>query len=240
MRLDKFIATNSQYSRADIAKLVKAGRVSINNVPASKTAQAIRVDIDHIIADGHLIKPLSERYLMVNKPAGYVCANTDNLHPTVIDLIQQHFLKETGYNKLEKLQIVGRLDIDTTGLVLVTTDGDWNHRVTAPSKKCFKRYLVETEAPISAELVDLFSVGLSLKNESKKTKPAILSIVDSHQAYLDIQEGKYHQVKRMFAACGNRVTQLHRVSIGNVFLDKNLKLGRCRELTLDEIQHFQG
>ncbi|MGS0728039.1 pseudouridine synthase, partial [Shewanella sp. 0m-11] len=127
-------------------------------------------------------------------------------------------------------------DADTTGLVLITTDGQWSHKITSPKKECAKRYLLETAEPLTDDLVQQFSDGVQLNNEDGLTKPAVLEILGANQARLTITEGKYHQVKRMLAAVGNKVTKLHRESVGAIELDPSLGLGEWRYLTDVETQ----
>jgi len=148
-------------------------------------------------------------------------------HPSVLSLLDM-----PGANSLT---IAGRLDADTTGLVLITSDGQWNHRITSPKKECGKRYRVQLVAPLAANAEQLLAEGLMLHNESKPTKPAQLERMSDTEVLLTISEGKYHQVKRMFAALGNRVTGLHREQIGAITLDSELAPGQWRNLTADEI-----
>jgi 16S rRNA pseudouridine516 synthase len=226
MRLDKFLSNNTPYSRSQIHKLIRMGDISVNGESKVKADQKI-TDTDQIYLHQALIISQPPRYLMLNKPTGYVCANQDSENPTVIDLLDDL--------RKEDLQIVGRLDKDTTGLVLITDDGQWNHQITAPVSVCKKTYLVTLADPISAETESIFKQGVQLDGERKLTAPAELKIIDSHHAQLTISEGKYHQVKRMFAAVGNKVIGLHRQQIGNLILDKDLEPGQYRSLTTDEI-----
>lgn len=227
MRLDKFISQYSDYSRSQIQLFIKKGLVSINGEIAKKGDQKIQGN-ENILLDNEPIEAFSTRYLMLHKPAGYVCANSDGQHPTVLDLIHLPH-KQT-------LQIVGRLDVDTTGLVLLTDDGQWNHRVTSPRHHCIKTYRVTTAEPIDENLVNIFLAGVQLHGEAGLTLPADLKLIDRYNAYLNIHEGKYHQVKRMFAAVGNRVLALHRNAIGGISLDETLALGQYRALTPTEIE----
>ena len=167
------------------------------------------------------------RYFMLNKPQGYVCSTEDPDHPTVL-----YFLDEpVAY----KLHAAGRLDIDTTGLVLMTDDGQWSHRITSPRHHCEKTYLVTLENPLSADTAEQFAKGVQLHNEKDLTKPAVLEEVTPTEVRLTISEGRYHQVKRMFAAVGNRVVGLHRERIGEIALDPTLEPGEYRPLTEEEI-----
>lgn len=227
MRLDKFLSQNSDSSRSLIQQAIKAGRVSVNNVIAKKGDQKLVGD-EIITLDGSIVEAFKTRYLMLHKPLGYVCANSDSDYPVVVDLIR--------LPRWQELQIVGRLDIDTTGLVLLTDDGQWNHRITSPRHECDKVYRVTTANPISTETAALFAAGVQLHGEKTPTRPAQLELISSHEARLKIHEGKYHQVKRMFAAAGNHVVALHRESIGSIQLDPALAPGEYRALTAGEIK----
>ncbi|HSX84724.1 MAG TPA: 16S rRNA pseudouridine(516) synthase RsuA [Cellvibrio sp.] len=226
MRLDKFIGNSTDLTRSQIHQLIRQGAVSINHVAARKAAQHIQAN-DVVSVNDEVIERLSVRYIMLNKPAGYICANHDGEHPTVLDLLDEP-------NKAN-LQIVGRLDIDTTGLVLLTDDGQWNHQVTSPRRECSKTYRVTTANAIDAQTADTFRDGVLLHGEKKPTQPAELQLLTSHSALLTIHEGKYHQIKRMFAAVGNHVVELHRERIGEIVLDDNLLPGEYRPLTNLEI-----
>jgi 16S rRNA pseudouridine516 synthase len=227
MRLDKFLSQNSDSSRSLIQQAIKAGRVCVNDVIAKKGDQKLTGD-EIVTLDGNIVEAFKTRYLMLHKPLGYVCANSDTDYPVVVDLIR--------LPRWQELQIVGRLDIDTTGLVLLTDDGQWNHRITSPRHECDKIYRVTTANPISADTAELFADGVQLHGEKAPTRPAQLELISSHEALLKIHEGKYHQVKRMFAAAGNLVVALHRESIGNIQLDPALAPGEYRALTAEEIK----
>ncbi|MFO1387795.1 pseudouridine synthase [Cellvibrio sp.] len=228
MRLDKFIGNNTQLSRTQIHAAIKQGIVYVNDVLVTKTNTQIK-DTDKVMVDDQVIEPRKPRYLMLHKPAGYVCANTDSEHPTVLDLVDAPFKHE--------LQIAGRLDVDTTGLVLLTDDGQWNHKITSPKHMHTKNYLVTTANPIEDSYIKIFADGVILKGETKLTLPAELKVLDKHHAELSICEGKYHQVKRMFAAVGNHVIALHRNRIGSVYLG-DLPAGQFRYLTTQEVESF--
>lgn len=226
MRLDKYIGRTTDYSRKEIRKLVREGLVRVDGETA--VDPAMHVDPAQEIAVGD--NPLPEaapRYFMLHKPRGYVCATSDGRHPIVLDLVDEA--------NRDKLQIAGRLDIDTTGLVLITDDGRWNHAVTSPRRACKKRYYVTTAEAIPEEAVRKFARGLMLDGEKKRTRPAELEILYANEARLIIGEGKYHQVKRMFAALGNRVDELHREAVGAIVLDEHLKPGEYRPLSAGEV-----
>ena len=221
-----FAATESSKKR-----LIKMGDVTVDDVTASNPTQKVTGD-EEICIDGSPINMPGHRYFMLNKPAGVVSANKDSDHPTVIDLIYEH--------RHQELQIAGRLDIDTTGLLLITDDGQWNHRVTSPRSECQKTYLVEAEHPLTNDLIEKFSQGIWLEGEKRRCLPATLEVIDAHHARLSISEGKYHQVKRMFLALGNAVESLHRERIGGIVLDEQLEPGEYRPLTANEIESISG
>jgi 16S rRNA pseudouridine516 synthase len=166
---------------------------------------------------------------MLHKPAGCVCATADREHRTVLDLL--------GAERASGLHIAGRLDIDATGLVLLTDDGDWSHRLTSPRHSFPKTYRVTLDAPLGAQAATL-RAGVALRNEPRRCAPAALEPLGDNRWRVTIREGKYHQVKRMFAAVGNHVVALHRERIGRVALDPRLAPGEFRALTPDEIASF--
>ena len=178
--------------------------------------------------EGHSLEPVGQRYIMIHKPEGCICSNVgDQDYPSVLELLD--------IEKTERLGICGRLDADTTGLVLVTDDGQWSHRITSPQKQCGKRYRVELADPVSPSAIEQFAEGVMLTGEKKPTRPAELALLDDFEVLLTIHEGKYHQVKRMFAAIGNKVVALHREQIGEIELDEDLEPGEWRYLTGEEI-----
>lgn len=230
-RLDKFLSSLTPLSRSMVRKALQAGEVTINGELAKDPAAKVS-DTDEVRYQGELLIPSSPRYLLLHKPVGVVCATEDGSHRTVLDLIDEPWRHE--------LHVAGRLDLDTTGLVLLTNDGEWSHRVTSPRHKQPKKYFVTTIDPIEAHYVEHFAEGMMLEGEEKPTLSAELEILDTHHANLTLQEGRYHQVKRMFGAMGNRVYALHRFAIGNVTLDANLPEGSYRHLTPAEVASLHG
>ncbi len=226
MRLDKYICENTNLSRSAAKKAISSGQISVNFECIKNTAYKIKKS-DHVFYCGEQVSTLGHRYLMLNKPSGYICSTQDEVHPSVLNLID--------IDKRERLHIVGRLDVDTTGLVLITDDGQWSHRISSPKKNCQKSYQVDLAENVSADNIELFKKGLLLNSELKPTLPAQLVLQSKQKALLSIQEGRYHQVKRMFAAVGNHVEALHRISIGTITLDVQLAEGEWRYLTEDEI-----
>lgn len=228
MRLDKFIGSTTDLSRKAIHACIKAGQVMLNGQRATSAAQSVTPE-DRVQLNGELLALTGPRYFMLHKPAGYLSATTDSQHPTALDLIQEP--------RKHLLQIAGRLDLDTTGLLLLTDDGQWNHRITSPRHECIKIYRLTTAEPLRDEYIETFAKGVLLHGEKKPTLPARLELLGEKEARLHIQEGKYHQVKRMLAAVGNRVTSLHREAIGRIQLDPQLKPSEYRALTREEIHH---
>ncbi|MCC7517409.1 MAG: 16S rRNA pseudouridine(516) synthase RsuA [Pseudomonadales bacterium] len=228
MRLDKFIAHATGLTRQQVQRAVRAGEVCVNGVVQCKPQMHLQTT-DSVMLRGELLQGVAPRYFMLHKPVGYVCANSDGHHPVVLDLLHEP--------RRDGLQIVGRLDIDTTGLVLLTDDGAWNHRVTSPASACHKRYRVKLAESLSSVSAEVLRNGVLLDGEKHQTRPAQLTVVNatSDEVLLVIQEGKYHQVKRMFAAVGNHVLTLHRESIGDIALDTMLQPGEYRALTADEV-----
>lgn len=238
VRLDKYIAENTPYSRTDAKRLIKQRRIRLGDELALSASQKID-DAIAVYIDGHIVEPVGLMYLMMHKPQGYVCATEDAEHPTVMDIVSERsrFIgSDSNYQRIRaaKLQIVGRLDRDTTGLLLLTNDGDWNHRISSPRHDCDKSYVAELDATLNENICAQFAEGIRLRNEDKATLPAKLEILSSKRARVTIREGRYHQVKRMFAACGNKVVKLHRERIGKLTLDDSLAQGNFRLLSADE------
>lgn len=167
------------------------------------------------------------RYIMLYKPEGFVCSHEDGANRIAFELLDEI--------KMDKLHFAGRLDIDTTGLVLITDDGKWSHRITSPKHKCEKTYRVWLVEPVEDDYVEKFKEGIQLKSEDGLTLPAHLDVRAEREVLLTIHEGKYHQVKRMFAALGNKVEALHRERIGEIEMDESLELGEYRYLTQEEV-----
>ncbi|WKD48393.1 16S rRNA pseudouridine(516) synthase RsuA [Microbulbifer spongiae] len=226
IRLDKAVSQVTGLSRSDAKRAAKAQRISVNDQVVTDPTVKVQAS-DSLCLDGvPLLKP-GPRYIMLNKPMGYVSATKDPKHPTVLDLIEE---PNTG-----RLHIAGRLDIDTTGLVLLTDDGQWSHKVTSPNHHCAKTYHAQLADKIEAMAVAKFAKGIWLNSERRRTRPAKLQILLANEARVTIGEGRYHQVKRMFAALGNKVLALHREKIGDISLDETLGEGEYRFLTPDEI-----
>lgn len=227
MRLDKFLSQQLGVSRALVLRELRNKRVTVDGEIVKTGSMKISPE-QRVEFDGNVLDQITgPRYFMLNKPQGYVCSTDDPDHPTVL-----YFLEEpVAY----KLHAAGRLDIDTTGLVLMTDDGQWSHRITSPRHHCEKTYLVTLESPVADDTAEQFAHGVQLHNEKDLTKPAQLEVITPTEVRLTISEGRYHQVKRMFAAVGNHVVGLHRERIGGIKLDDDLAPGEYRALTEEEI-----
>lgn len=228
MRLDKYLVTLGIGSRSQVKNIIKSKKVMVNGMTESKPDRHIDENSDKISLDGVDLEYHKFYYYMLNKPAGVVSAVTDASCQTVIDL-----LDVTPKNGLFP---VGRLDKDTEGLLLITNDGELSHNLLSPTKHVDKKYYVELNGELIDTDIELFQNGLDI-GEKSKTKPAKLEIFESekNKAYITITEGKYHQVKRMFAAIGLTVTFLKRISMGSLVLDEALNPGEYRKLTTEEI-----
>lgn len=227
MRLDKFICDCTGLTRTQAGKSIRQGLVSINGELVKQAARQVSAT-DQVALDGEPLQLIGPRYIMLHKPAGYVCANDDPKHPIVFTLLDEPLV--------ERLHTVGRLDLDTTGLLLLTDDGQWSHRLTSPKHHVAKTYRVWTADPIPTEAIAQFATGVMLHGEKEPTKPAQLELVSANEALLTIHEGRYHQVKRMFAAIGNKVERLHRERIGELQLPSDLELGEYRALNQQEFE----
>lgn len=228
MRLDKFIAENTGLTRSQATKALRAGLVSVNGKIEKNSALKVSEN-DEIYYDGErLVWVSGGQYFMLYKPQNCVCSHDDGDYPTVYQFFD--------YPLSTRLHTAGRLDADTTGLVLLTDDGQWSHRITSPKHHCEKTYLVTLADPVEGFYVEKCREGILLRGEKTPTLPAELEILDDYNVNLTISEGRYHQVKRMFASLGNKVVALHRWRVGNIILDENLSEGEFRSLTEQEVK----
>jgi 16S rRNA pseudouridine516 synthase len=229
IRLDRYLSKATAFSRSQAQRAIRAGRVTVDGAQV-KQASAVVPLVAVVCLDEAAVAPPQPRYLMLHKPPGVVCATEDPSHRTAIDLLD--LPNPAG------LHFAGRLDIDATGLVLISDDGQWSHRITAPAHHCEKRYRVGLEQSLDETQALRLQEGVLLRGEKRPTRPARLEIVGPRACLITISEGRYHQVKRMFAAIGNRVVSLHRESIGELSLDPALQAGEFRHLTAAEIALF--
>ena len=230
MRLDKYISSQkAELSRSMVRELCRKGLVTVNGETVRSSDIHINEDADEIKVSGETVGYRKHIYIMLNKPAGVVCATRDSLSETVLELIPPE-LRRRG------LFPAGRLDKDTEGFVLITDDGALAHRMLSPKSHVPKTYFVRTEYALDPKLVPSFAEGLAIDG-GEVCLPAELTLSDNaFECRLVIHEGKYHQVKRMFEACGNRVVFLKRISIGSLALDEDLPLGGCLEILHKDVE----
>lgn len=234
-RLDRFLRANANINRRHVRELLARGRVSVDGVIATDINQVIDI-FSHVTLDEKTLRNNQRRYVMLNKPMGVVSATVDKKNKTVIDLLD--------FDYKEQLHIVGRLDFNSTGLLLLSNDGAWSRDLTSPEGKVAKRYTVGLENAIleseRESYISAFAGGMYFEFEDITTLPAGLNILDSHTAEVTLIEGRYHQIKRMFGRFNNKVVTLHRDSIGKLVLDEGLDHGESRELTAAEVISISG
>lgn len=240
MRLDKFICKSTQFTKQQAITAIESGEITVNEQVIKSVATQVHEN-NIIKHNDKILTARPFRYLLMHKPSNFVCSNVDEVYPSVLNLlncstINSDHRAEQIVEQSSELHIAGRLDADTTGLILVTDDGRWTFNITLPNNACKKVYRVGLSRVFKAEIIDQFKQGIQLQGESKLTLPASVEQVNEKEVLLTITEGKFHQVKRMFAAVGNRVVSLHRQQIGCVTLD--VKVGKWRYLTPLEIESF--
>ena len=229
LRLDKYLADMGLGTRSEIKEWIRKGRVMLNDTVCKKPESKVMVGTDRVSFDNSLVEYVQNQYIMLHKPAGVVSATNDNVSETVMDLITDKISRN--------LFPVGRLDKDTEGLLLITNDGELAHQLLSPKKHVDKVYYAKVRGRVTQEDKDAFLQGVDIKDE-ELTMPAVLNILISDEISeieLTLQEGRFHQVKRMFEAVGKEVLYLKRLSMGSLVLDPNLKPGEYRELTEQEL-----
>ena len=227
MRLDKFICKSTDLLKNEATIAINKGEVAVNGVVCLEESKQVHEN-NTVTQNGNVLIARPFRYILMNKPSGTICSNVDEAYPSLFNYLD--------VDKVSELHIAGRLDADTTGLVLITDDGHWSFNITVPAKQCQKVYRVGLTRPIAEGVAEKFKHGIELQGEKELTRPAILEVVEPNEVLLTITEGKFHQVKRMFAAVGNRVISLHREKIGQVELD--VESGRWRYLSNEEVISF--
>ena len=233
MRLDKVLSSQGTASRKDVKKIIKKGRVTVDGEIIKDSAFQLNPEKSVILIDGQKLDYSEHVYYMMNKPQGVLSASRDPKRETVVSLLPDEW-------KRDGLFPAGRLDADTTGFVLITDDGDFAHRILSPKNHVWKTYLVSLEHPITVEERDIIEGGMTLEDGTECRNSHMAPVPEKEcQVYLAICEGKYHQVKRMFAVVGNNVTALKRVAMGGVKLDKSLKPGESRPLTATEVAQIE-
>lgn len=230
MRVDKMIGNANLDTRRNIKRNAKKGGLVINGELVKDTSTQVDPNVDEVFYMGEYVDYFENIYIMMNKPAGYLSATIDQ-DLTVIDLL------DPFYQNLD-LSIAGRLDKDTRGLLLISTDGKFVHKVTSPNSNIEKTYLVETRDSIDESFIEKFQEGVEIKEEAYIARPAKLQIIDDKKAIVKVTEGKFHLVKRLFSNLGNEVISLKRTAIGELSLDPHLEEGSYRELTEEELDLF--
>lgn len=235
-RLDKMLASQNVGSRKEVQKLIKNGEVYVNGEICRKPDTKVDVDSDEITVSGQAVNYQKYIYIMMNKPGGVLSASTDKYDKTVIDLLPEEY-------KRKGLFPAGRLDKDTEGLLIITDDGDFAHRMLSPKKHVEKKYIAKLDKEITEETIKRFEDGIIFA-DGTECMPAKLELEDESDkktGIVTICEGKFHQVKKMFICCGIKVVHLKRISIGNLYLDSNLPIGCSKLMTnLDKELIFIG
>ncbi len=231
-RIDKILSSQEICTRKQAKELCKAGQVLVNGVPVIKSDQKVDPDLSEITVSGKPVLFRKYLYLMMNKPQGVVSASRDQNTPTVVDLVPEN-LRRQG------LFPAGRLDKDTTGFVLLTDDGEFAHQILSPKNHVPKTYLATVSGKVDDRVIQSFQSGIILADGSR-CKSAELRVLNRQDEWtvteVVLREGMYHQIKRMFAACGCHVEKLHRVKIGGLILDESLAPGQCREILYKELK----
>lgn len=227
MRLDKFVCKSTVLSKQQALQVITNSEVLVNGLVATEPAFQVHEN-NTISLNGEILTARPFRYLLMHKPANTICSNIDEHYPSALNLLD---IENTS-----ELHIAGRLDADTTGLILITDDGRWTYNITLPNNGCKKVYRVGLSRDINEDVKHRFKQGVQLQGEVQLTLPALLEVITPREVLLTLTEGKFHQVKRMFAAVGNRVVSLHREQIGQVKLD--MPEAKWRYLTAQEVQSF--
>lgn len=227
MRLDKFLSDCTPHSRKDIKQYIKKGMVTVNDIVAQRSEMQVS-ESDNITLLGERVEYIKYIYLMLNKPQGYISATEDRHYPVVTELVPSEY---AHYNVFP----VGRLDIDTEGLLLLTNDGVFDHELTSPKKNIYKRYFARLDKAAEESDIAEFECGMEFKDFTAKS--ARLEICENPcEVYIEIAEGKFHQVKRMCERVGKSVVYLKRVSVGGLYLPDSLGLGKVKRLSSDELK----
>lgn len=229
-RLDKIISLQIGYTRKEVKELIRKKRVILNNEVITKPDIKINPEIDKIKIDGKEIETKKYVYLILNKPKGYVSATEDKNDKTVLELVPEEYLHRNLFP-------IGRLDKDTTGLMIIADDGVFAHNILSPKKHVKKTYNVKIDIPMTEDMIEGFKNGVVLNDGVCKSSN--LKITGTYTGEVTLTEGRYHQIKRMFGTFGAKVTELQRIQIGNLKLPKDLDIGSCRELTKEELNKIK-
>ena len=229
-RIDKIISEQTYYSRKEIKKLISQGMIYVNEEQVKRPESKYDESNITIKINGKEIEIKKNIYLLLNKPKGYISTTETKSEKTVLDLVPEKY-------KNRNLFPAGRLDKDTTGLMLITDDGEFAHNILSPRKHVKKEYEVTLDIPVTEIMVKGFKEGVNLSDG--ECKSADLEITGQYTAKVVITEGRYHQIKRMFGCYGAKVVELNRICMGNLYLPKELKLGEIKEASQDELQRIQ-
>ena len=226
-RLDKVIVSQTEYSRKDVKKLVQSKRILVNGEVIKSSDIKIDKEKDVILIDGKNIDIQEHVYLVLNKPEGYISATEDRAQKTVLDLIDEKYLCRDMFP-------AGRLDKDTTGMMIITDDGVFAHNILSPKKHIKKIYEVTIDIPVTDDMKKGFEEGIKLIDGVCKS--SLLEKIGEYEARVTLTEGRYHQIKRMFGMYGAKVVKLHRICMGSLYLPEDLVKGESRELTKEELE----
>jgi 16S rRNA pseudouridine516 synthase len=226
-RLDRLLSKQLGLRKAAIQLLLAQGRIQVDG-SVVKDAALIINGFNVVSVDDRLVQAQQAVYLMLHKPRGVLSATSDSKHPVVTSLIQ--------HPAVDQLHIAGRLDLHSSGLLLLTNDGAWSRQLSAPSSHVTKVYEVTVKNPLHPDYITAFANGMVFDFEGITTRPAILEILGEQQARVSLQEGRYHQIKRMFGRFRNPVLSIHRVAVGALQLDTHLQPGQWRQLTQQEVR----
>lgn len=229
MRIDKFVSEQAGVSRSDAKTMIKRSQITVNGAPVKSADAKIDPDKDKVTVCGKEIAYRKFMYIMLNKPDGVVCATRDGLSETVLELLPENFRRKGLFP-------AGRLDKDTEGFVFITDDGALAHKMLSPKSHVEKEYIVTLDLPAEERYINAFASGMTIDG-GEECLPARLALTeDPHVVRLVLHEGKFHQVKRMMTAVGNKVVHLKRVRMGGIELDPKLQSGECREMTAEELE----
>lgn len=230
-RIDRIISEQTNYSRKEIKKMISSGVVYVDEIQIKNSDSKFDESSICIKINGEEISIRNHIYLLLNKPKGYISTTDTRIANNILSLVPEKY-------KTRLLFPSGRLDKDTTGLILITDDGEFVHNILSPKKHVKKVYEVLIDIPITLEMIDCFKKGVTLNDGI--CKPANLEIIEEYKAKVTISEGKYHQIKRMFGCYGAKVIELNRICIGNLELPNDLNIGDIREATREEIDLIKG
>lgn len=229
-RIDRIISEQTNFTRKEIRKLIAQGSVYVNNEQVKKPENKYDQSTIILKIQGKEIDVREHIYLLLNKPKGYVSTTEEGTQKNVIDLVPEKF-------KTRTLFPAGRLDKDTTGLMLITDDGEFAHNILSPKRHVKKIYEVTIDIPVTSDMIEGFKNGIKLKDGDCKS--AILEITGEYTAKVTLLEGRYHQIKRMFGCYAAKVIELNRICMGNLYLPEDISIGEIREATDEELKHIQ-